>query len=120
LTGNASIDSTRFEIVYQRTSGSTSGTVTPDDASETPSVRLFPNPSKTGDVKLSLRAMVPGAYTLQVLDMLGREVATGAISHQTMNGEYRVLKGKRLSPGKYLIRLSIEGKPVQTLTLIQE
>jgi hypothetical protein len=37
-----------------------------------------------------------------------------------MNGEYRVLKGKRLSPGQYLIRLSMEGKPVQTLTLIQE
>jgi hypothetical protein len=52
--------------------------------------------------------------------MLGREVATGAISHQTMNGEYRVLKGTRLSPGQYLIRLSMEGKPVQTLTLIQE
>jgi hypothetical protein len=31
-----------------------------------------------------------------------------------------VLKGKRLSPGQYLIRLSMEGKPVQTLTLIQE
>jgi hypothetical protein len=119
-TGNAATDSTRFEIVYQRTSGSTSGTVTPDDASETPSVRIFPNPSKTGDVKLSLRSMAPGAYTVQVLDMLGREVATGVISHQTMNGEYRVLKGTRLSPGQYLIRLSMEGKPVQTFTLIQE
>jgi hypothetical protein len=120
LTGNAATDSSRFEIVYQRTSGSTPGTLTPDDASETPSVRLFPNPSKTGDVKLSLRAMAPGAYTLQVLDMLGREVATSSLEHKSINGEYRVLKGTRLSPGQYLIRLSMEGKPVQTLTLIQE
>jgi hypothetical protein len=37
-----------------------------------------------------------------------------------MNGEYRVLKGKRLSLGQYLIRLSIEGKTIQTLTIIQE
>jgi hypothetical protein len=47
-------------------------------------------------------------------------VATGVISHETMNGEYRVLKGKLLSPGQYLIRLSMGGKPVQTLTFIQE
>jgi hypothetical protein len=121
LTGNAATDSTRFEIVYQRTSGSTPGTLTPDDASETPSVRLFPNPSKTGDVKLSLRAMAPGAYTVQVLDMLGREVATGAISHQTMNGEYRVLKGKRLSPGQYIIRLlDADKQPKETLRMVVE
>jgi hypothetical protein len=121
LTGNAATDSTRFEIVYQRTSGSTSGTVTPDDASETPSVRLFPNPSKTGDVKLSLRAMVPGAYTVQVLDMLGREVATGSLEHKSINGEYQLLKGKRLSPGQYIIRLMGEDLlPVQTLRMVVE
>jgi hypothetical protein len=119
-TGDAGIDSGRFEIVYRTTPKSTGGTVTPDDASETPIVRLFPNPSKTGDMKLSLRAMAPGAYTVQVLDMLGREVATSSLEHKSINGEYRVLKGTRLSPGQYLIRLSMEGKPVQTLTLIQE
>jgi hypothetical protein len=120
-TGNASSDSTRFEIVYvERGRPATGGTVTPDDASETPSVKLFPNPSKTGDVKLSLRAMAPGAYSFQLLDMLGREMATGSLEHKSINGEYRVLKGKRLSPGQYLILLSMEGKPVQTLTLIQE
>ena len=121
LTGNAATDSTRFEIVYQRTSGSTPGTLTPDDASETPSVRLFPNPSKTGDVKLSMRAMAPGAYTVQVLDMLGREVATGSISHQTMNGEYRVLKGTRLSPGQYIIRLlDADKQHKETLRMVVE
>jgi hypothetical protein len=120
-TGDAGIDSGRFEIVYRTTPKSTGGTVTPDDASETPSVKLFPNPSKTGDVKLSLRAMAPGAYTVQVLDMTGREVATGAISHETMNGEYRVLKGKRLSPGQYIIRLIDANKqPKETLSMVVE
>jgi hypothetical protein len=104
-TGDAGIDSGRFEIVYRTTPTATGGTVTPDDASETEGVRLYPNPSKTGDVKLLLRAMAPGAYTVQVLDMLGREVATGSLEHTSINGEYRVLKGRRLSPGQYIIRL---------------
>jgi hypothetical protein len=84
-------------------------------------VKLFPNPSKTGDVKLSLRAMAPGAYTVQVLDMLGREVATGSLEHKSINGEYQLLKGKRLSPGQYIIRLMGEDLlPVQTLRMVVE
>jgi hypothetical protein len=121
LTGNAATDSTRFEIVYQRTSGSTSGTVTPDDASETPSVRLFPNPSKTGDVKLSLRAMTPGSYTVQVLDMTGRLVATSMLEHLSVNGEYRVLQGRLLSPGQYILRLIDADKQLkETLRMMVE
>lgn len=120
-TGDAGIDSGRFEIVYRTAPKSMAGTATPDDASEAPSVRLFPNPTKTGDVKLSLRAMPPGAYTVQVLDMMGREVATGAISHQTMNGEYRVLKGRRLSPGQYILKLiDADKQPKETLRMVVE
>jgi hypothetical protein len=53
--------------------------------------------------------------------MLGREVATGAISHQTMNGEYRMPKGKRLSPGQYIIRLiDADKQPKETLRMVVE
>jgi hypothetical protein len=41
-------------------------------------VRLFPNPSKTGDVKLSVRAMEPGAYTVQVDGGISLLLAVGA------------------------------------------
>ena len=120
-TGSASWDSTRFEIVYVEAGRPSTGvTLEPDDAAEAPSVKLYPNPSKSADVKLSLRAMTPGTYSIQVLDMTGRLVATTGINHRSLNGEYRILEGRRLSPGKYLIRLSQSGTPVQTLQLIHE
>jgi hypothetical protein len=59
-------------------------------------------------------------YTVQVLDMTGRLVATSTLEHRSVNGEYRVLQGRLLSPGKYLLRLSLEGRLVQTLQLIHE
>jgi hypothetical protein len=95
-------------------------TLEPDDVAETPSVKLYPNPSKTAEVKLSLRAMTPGVYSVQLLDMTGRLVATSTLDHRSVNGEYRVLQGRVLSPGKYLLRLSTEGRLVQTLQLIHE
>jgi hypothetical protein len=120
-TGRSDWDSTRFEIVYVEAGRPGTGvTLEPDDAAETPSVKLYPNPSKTAEVKLSLRAMAPGSYTVQVLDMTGRLVATSMLEHRSVNGEYRVLQGRLLSPGKYLLRLSTEGRLVQTLQLIHE
>jgi hypothetical protein len=72
-------------------------------------------------MKLSLRAMAPGAYKVQVLDMLGREVATGSLEHKSINGEYRVLKGKRLSPGQYIIILvDADKQPKETLRMVVE
>jgi hypothetical protein len=120
-TGSAAWDSTRFEIVYVEAGRPSTGvTLEPDDAAEQPSVKLYPNPSKSSDVKLSLRAMAPGSYSVQVLDMTGRLVATSTLNHRSVNGEYRILEGRLLSPGKYLIRLSQSGTPVQTLQLIHE
>jgi hypothetical protein len=71
-------------------------------------------------VKLSLRAMAPGAYSVHVLDMTGRLVATTSLQHRSVNGEYRILEGRKLSPGKYIIRLSTEGRAVQSLQLIHD
>ena len=120
-TGSAAWDSTRFEIGYVEAGRPSTGvTLEPDDAAEQPSVKLYPNPSKSSDVKLSLRAMAPGTYSVHVLDISGRLVATSTLNHRSVNGEYRILEGRLLSPGKYLIRLSQSGTPVQTLQLIHE
>jgi hypothetical protein len=120
-TGSAAWDSTRFELVFIEAGRPSTGvTLEPDDAAEQPSVKLYPNPSKSADVKLSLRAMVPGTYAVQILDMTGRLVTTTTLNHRSVNGEYRILEGRLLSPGTYLIRLSQSGTPVKTLQLIHE
>ena len=121
-TGRSDWDSTRFEIVYvEATRPSTGVTLEPDEAAETPSVKLYPNPSKTAEVKLSLRAMAPGAYSVQVLDMTGRLVATSMLEHRSLNGEYRVLQGRLLAPGQYLVRLIDADKQLkETLRMMVE
>jgi hypothetical protein len=121
-TGSAAWDSTRFEIVYVEAGRPATGvTLDPDDAAEQPSVKLYPNPSKTAEVKLSLRAMAPGAYSVHVLDMTGRLVATTSLQHRSVNGEYRILEGRLLSPGTYIIKLSDQNKqPKETLRLVVE
>jgi hypothetical protein len=121
-TGRSDWDSTRFEIVYVEAGRPGTGvTLEPDDAAETPSVKLYPNPSRTAEVKLSLRAMAPGAYTVQVLDMTGRLVATSTLEHRSVNGEYRVLSGRLLSQGQYLVRLIDADKQLkETLRMMVE
>jgi sugar lactone lactonase YvrE len=121
-TGRSDWDSTRFEIVYVEAGRPGTGvTLEPDEVAETPSVKLYPNPSKTAEVKLSLRAMAPGAYTVQVLDMTGRLVATSTLEHRSVNGEYRVLSGRLLSQGQYLVRLIDADKQLkETLRMMVE
>jgi hypothetical protein len=121
-TGRSDWDSTRFEIVYVEAGRPGTGvTLEPDDVAEAPSVKLYPNPSKPAEVKLSLRAMTPGAYTVQVLDMTGRLVATSTLDHLSVNGEYRVLSGRILSPGQYLVRLIDADKQLkETLRMMVE
>jgi hypothetical protein len=97
------------------------GTLTPDDAQENPSVRLHPNPGKSSALKLVLRAIPSGSYTVQVLDMTGRLVATSILEHTSINGEYRVLQGTRLSPGQYILRmLDAYKQPKETLRMVVE
>jgi hypothetical protein len=119
-TGSAAWDSTRFELVFIEAGRPSTGvTLEPDGAAEQPSVKLYPNPSKSADVKLSLRAVAPGAYSVQVLDMTGRLVTTTTLNHRSVNGEYRILEGRLLSPGTYIIKLSDQNKqPKETLRLV--
>jgi hypothetical protein len=121
-TGRSDWDSTRFEIVYVEAGRPGTGvTLDPDEAAETPSVKLYPNPSKTAEVKLSLRAMAPGMYSMQVLDMTGRLVAMSTLEHRSVNGDYRVLQGRVLSPGQYIVRLIDADKQLkETLRMMVE
>jgi hypothetical protein len=120
-TGNAAADSTRFELVFIESGRPSTGiNLDPDDAAALSSVRLYPNPSKSADVTLSLRAMAPGAYEVHILDMTGRLVSASTLDHRSTNAEYRIVEGRLLSPGKYLIRLSQSGTLVQTLQFILE
>ena len=121
-TGRSDWDSTRFEIVYVEAGRPGTGmTLEPDEVAEKPSVKLYPNPSKTAEVKLSLRAMTPGVYSVQLLDMTGRLVATSTLEHRSVNGEYRVLQGRLLSPGQYIVRLIDADKQLkETLRMMVE
>ncbi|MFN7280286.1 MAG: hypothetical protein ACK5VH_09010, partial [bacterium] len=71
-------------------------------------------------VKLSMGSLAPGRYEVQVLDISGRSVMTRSIEHLSSTGSYRILKGQKLSTGQYLIRLSLEGKVLETLQFINE
>jgi hypothetical protein len=119
-TGDLGIDSSRFEIVYRLSKPTNAGTLTPDDAAGESAPRLYPNPAKSSDVKLSLGSLAPGRYEVQVLDMSGRSVMTRSIEHLSSTGAYQILKGQKLSTGQYLIRLSLEGKVLETLQFINE
>jgi hypothetical protein len=119
-TGDLGIDSSRFEIVYRLSKPANAGTLTPDDAAGEIAPRLYPNPAKSADVKLSLGSLAPGRYEVQVLDISGRSVMTRSIEHLSSTGAYQILKGQKLATGQYLIRLSLEGKVLETLQFINE
>jgi hypothetical protein len=53
--------------------------------------------------------------------MKGRLVATTTLNHRSVNGEYRILEGRLLSSGNYIIRLSDQNKQTkETLRLVVE
>jgi hypothetical protein len=120
-TGDLGIDSSRFEIVYRLSKPANTGTLTPDDAAGGIAPRLYPNPSKAADVKLSLGSLAPGRYEVQVVDMSGRLVLTKTLEHLSVKGEYRFLQGRKLSLGTYIIRISdMQQQLKETLRLVVE
>ncbi|MBD2768939.1 T9SS type A sorting domain-containing protein, partial [Hymenobacter sp. BT664] len=50
---------------------------------------------------LDLRALPPGPYQVQVLDLLGRPLAT----HTLAGNEQYALAAQHLQPGRYLVRV---------------
>jgi hypothetical protein len=119
-TGDLGIDSSRFEIVYRLSKPTNTGTITPDDATGEMAPRLYPNPAKGAEVKLSLGSLAPGRYEVQVLDMSGRSVISRSIEHISINTAHRILQGKKLAPGQYIIRISSNDRPLHTLQLIHD
>ena len=120
-TGDLGIDSSRFEIVYRLSKPANTGTLTPDDAAGGIAPRLYPNPSKAAEVKLSLGSLAPGRYEVQVVDMSGRLVLTKTLEHLSVKGEYRFLQGRKLSLGTYIIRISdMQQQLKETLRLVVE
>ena len=116
--GDLGIDSSRFEIVYRLSKPTNAGTLTPDDAAGEIGPRLYPNPAKGADVKLSLGSLAPGRYEIQVLDMSGRLVLKKSIQHLSATAGHRILKGQKLSTGQYLIRIFSNDRPLHILELI--
>ena len=119
-TGDPGIDGSRFEIVYRLSKPTNAGTLTPDDAAGEIVPRLYPNPARGADVKLSLGSLAPGRYDVQVLDISGRLVLNKSIEHINPNSAHRILKGQKLAPGQYIIRISSDDRPLHTLQLIQD
>lgn len=119
-TGIPAIDSSRFEIVYRLSKTTNSGTLTPDGTIGVVTPRLYPNPAKADDVQLSLGSLEPGQYEVRVLDMSGRSVLTKSVAHVNSANSYQILKGQKLSTGQYVIRVSRNGKLLETLSFIHK
>jgi hypothetical protein len=120
-TGDQGIDSSRFEIVYRLSKPANSSTLTPDVAAGGIAPRLYPNPAKAADVKLSLGSLAPGRYEVQVVDMSGRLVLSKSLEHLSVKGEYRFQQGRKLAPGTYIIRVSdMQLQLKETLRLVVE
>ena len=117
-TGDLGVDSSRFEIVYRLSKPTNAGTLTPDAAAGEIGLRLYPNPARSSDVKLSLGTLAPGRYEVQVLDISGRLVMTRSIQHMSSTSEHRILQGQKLSTGQYLIRVFSNDRPLHILELI--
>jgi hypothetical protein len=64
--------------------------------------------------------MPAGIYLVQVVDLKGSLLMNSRITHGGRNEEYRFLKGRRLPPGRYIVRL-IDGKgAVKVLQMASE
>ena len=118
-TGDAGVDSARFEILYRKMATAT--TASPEPASDMRGgIRLYPNPSKYGDVRLSLRGMPAGTYHVQVMDVLGRVLGNDKLQHPEGGGSYRLPKWGKPSTGRYVVRVTNQDGQAHTLQLIVE
>lgn len=120
-TGQPATDSTRFELVFVESGRPGSGqTPEPQDVAGLAGVRLYPNPRRSTDLWLSLRSLETGRYDVQVVDLSGRLVLRESVLHVSGRPEHQILRGKKMSPGQYMIHISADGRPLHTLSFIQE
>ena len=70
------------------------------------SIAVFPNPIQEHQFQLRLRDLTPGAYQLEITDMLGRQVMTQVVQISQENSTMPVLLPKGQTQGLYMIKLS--------------
>ena len=116
-TGILSVDTGRFEIVYRKAAKigvATQEPLTPSGKG----MRLYPNPSRADDVKLSISGMESGVYRVQVMDMSGRVVASGNLSHNGTDSVHRLPTGRSLPSGRYVVRVVSPKEMRNNLSLV--
>ena len=120
-TGQPATDSIRFELVFVGSGRVGSGqTLEPDDATGSSGVKLYPNPRRSSDLWLSLQSMPSGRYDIEVVDVAGRLMMSERIGHISVSQKHQILRGKKLLPGNYMIRINANGRQQFTIPFIQE
>ena len=105
--------------VSNTSTSSTAGTLTSDDAAGEIGPRLYPNPARSADVKLSMGSLAPGRYEVQVLVMSGRLVLTKSVEHKIIGVAHNILGKEKLASGLYTLILIDQNKqPKETLRLV--
>jgi glucose/arabinose dehydrogenase len=112
--GKLFISDDQSGTIYQLSAPSAALAVAPSVAAATVA-QLYPNPANGGPATLDLTALPPGAYTITVLDVLGRSVQP---AQQATGGTRTPLDGSLLSRGSYLVRVKGE-KFSQVLRLVR-
>jgi glucose/arabinose dehydrogenase len=112
--GKLFISDDQSGTIYQLSAPSAALAVAPSAAAAI-GAQLYPNPNSTGPATLDLTALPPGAYTITVLDLLGRSVQP---AQQATGGTRTPLDGSLLSRGSYLVRVKGE-KFSQVLRLVR-
>ncbi len=104
-TGEAATDSARFELVFVESGRPTTGGMTLEPGDGSSPVRLWPNPAKSADVKLSLGSLAPGRYEVNVLDISGRLVLKKSIEHVSPAAAHSIFGKGKPAAGHYTILL---------------
>jgi hypothetical protein len=112
--GKLFISDDQSGTIYQLTAPRAALATSPSVAAAA-AAQLYPNPTSGGLATLDLTALPPGAYTITVLDLLGRSVQP---AQQATGGTRTPLDGSLLSRGSYLVRVKGE-KFSQVLRLVR-
>ncbi len=112
------MDSSRFRLVFSMKK--MTGVATPDDALDAENkVTVYPNPSSTAQVSLSIRNKALGKYTVKIYDSNGRLVRRQDISHQMELSTHLIKGSETWVSGTYLLELVDERGVSQVLKLVR-
>lgn len=111
------IDARRVVIVAN--AGTVSSTNTPEDVGVAIE-RAFPNPT-SGVASIRFTLAEAATATIEIMDVLGRVIASSVLDGLGAGSNVAVLPTATLAPGRYLVRLRVNGKPTvaRTITVIR-